>query len=127
MNLVEMENVGVADYYLELSKFIHDFVNRNYPLTIDDMKGIVNDVETENIKYRNEILKVMNAALEIILMRKTNENLEFIKNTNNGIYLRPVDIKTQQEEIYNYSQQILETLWIYKQSKEDNVGRKNNK
>ena len=127
MNLVEMENVGVADYYLELSKFIHDFVNRNYPLTIDDMKEIVNDVETENIKYRNEILNVMNAALEIILMRKTNENLEFIKNTNNGIYLRPVDIKTQQEEIYNYSQQILETLWIYKQSKEDNVGRKNNK
>ena len=127
MNLVEMENVGVADYYLELSKFIHDFVNRNYPLTIDDMKGIVNDVETENIKYRNEILKVMNAALEIILMRKANENLEFIKNTNNGVYLRPVDIKTQQEEIYNYSQQILETLWIYKQSKEDNVGRKNNK
>ena len=117
MNIVEMEMFGVADYYLELSKFIHDFVNKNYPLNEDDMKAIINDVDTLNIKERNEVLKIMLDSMNTILLRKSKENLEFLKSCYQGIYVKPVNVEMLKEEIFNYSQEILENLWMYKQSK----------
>ena len=123
MNIVEMETIGVADYYLELSKFIHDFVNKNYPLTENDMRAIINDVETLNIKERNEVLKIMLDSMNTILLRKSKENLEFLKSCYQGIYVKPVNVEMQKEEIFNYSQEILENLWMYKQSK-NSIDRK---
>ena len=123
MNIIEMETLGVADYYLDLSKFIHNFVNKNYPLTEDDMRAIINDVETLNIKERNEILNVMLDSLNNILLRKAKENLDFIRATYQGKYIKPVNMEIQKEEIFKYSQEILENLWMYKQSKIDVDGR----
>ena len=123
MNIVEMEMIGVADYYLELSKFIHDFVNKNYPLNEDDMKAIINDVDTLNIKERNEVLKIMLDSMNTILLRKSKENLEFLKLCYQGIYVKPVNVEMQKEEIFNFSQEILENLWMYKQSK-NSIDRK---
>ena len=31
MNVKEMEENGTIDYYLELKKYISQFINRNYP------------------------------------------------------------------------------------------------
>lgn len=117
MNIVEMETLGVADYYLDLSKFIHNFVNKNYPLTEDDMRAIINDVETLNIRERNEILNVMLDSLNNILLRKAKENLDFIKATYQCKDVKPITMEMQREEIFKYSQEILENLWIYRQSK----------
>ena len=119
MNIVEMETLGVVDYYLELSKFIHDFVNKNYPLTEDDMRAIINDIDTLNIKERNEVLKVMLDSLNSILLRKAKENLDFIRACYQDVYIKPVNMEMQKEEIFKYSQEILESLWVYRQSKNE--------
>lgn len=41
-SIEEMEKLGIADYYLDLSKFLHNFINRNYPLTEEDIKAYIN-------------------------------------------------------------------------------------
>lgn len=37
----EMQQNGTADYYLELKKYINQFINKNYPLTQEDMQAIL--------------------------------------------------------------------------------------
>ena len=34
MNIREMEENGTIDYYLDLKKYINEFVNKNYPFII---------------------------------------------------------------------------------------------
>ena len=52
MDINEMEETGVYDYYDALNRWINYFVNRNYPLKEDDFRAIAQGNTTENITNR---------------------------------------------------------------------------
>lgn len=117
MSIEEMEKYGVIDYYLELKKYINLFLERNYPLTEEDMKAIVNDKETENIKTRNEVKKILTASLMISLEEQMNKNKIWLKELEKNPNLSPMTEDEEQKIIFNIKQQMLSTLWEYKQHK----------
>lgn len=123
-NIDEMEELGIIDYYLALSKYIILFVNRNYPLNRDDMNAIVNNQTTCNIDRRNEILNVMNGSMEDILREVASENKRKIELWEKGIYSRATTIEEQERQIFNYIQRILEDLYNYQNGINKGVGRK---
>lgn len=117
MTIEEMEKYGVIDYYLELKKYINLFLERNYPLTEEDMKAIVNDKETENIKTRNEVKKILTASLMISLEEQMNKNKLWLKELEKNPNLIAMTADEEQKLIFNIKQQMLSTLWEYKQHK----------
>ena len=38
INYEVLESMGLLDYYFDLSKFIHNFINKNYPLNEEDIR-----------------------------------------------------------------------------------------
>lgn len=59
INIEELESLGVANTYFSLLTFINGFVNKNFPLTRDDMIAITNDKITNNLIDRNFTKKIM--------------------------------------------------------------------
>jgi len=115
MNLEQMEKLGIADYYLDISKFIHNFVNKNYPLTQKDMTAITLGETTENIQYRNEITSLLSNELSIFLIKKIEENSQFIKKIQNGINVKAQTIDEYKKEVFEFEQNLLQILWNYNQ------------
>ena len=46
MDIKEMEENGTIDYYLDLKKYINEFVNKNYPLSQEDLRSILENTPT---------------------------------------------------------------------------------
>ena len=46
MDIKEMEESGVYDYYDKLNKWMNHFVNRNYPLSKEDLIALTNGETT---------------------------------------------------------------------------------
>ena len=79
-SIEEMEKLGIADYYLDLSKFLHNFINRNYPLTEEDIKALANNGKTLNITTRKELMTIMNDKLSSILEEQALINQKFLND-----------------------------------------------
>lgn len=125
MDINKMEELGVSEYYLDLSKYIYNFVDRNYPLTKEDMRALMPNTKTaeidgeikviseepivltENLKHRNEITNLMKQRLQEILKEKAEENFKGIKVEN---------IDEYKQNIFNYEQRLLEDVWEYRRA-----------
>lgn len=123
-DIKQMESLGVADIYLSLLTFIKNFINKNYPLTPEDMQAIVNEKITDNIIKRNEAMHIMkNSAIQIIEAEKA-DNQEYIKSISSNSNCKALTVEELQQKIFNYKEQILESLWLYQHQNEDNEQHK---
>lgn len=121
MSIDEMEEYGVSDYYLELKKFINEFINKNYSLTKEDMRAILEGKTTLNIESRrnteNTLLNSMNIALQELI----NNNEKFLDKLQSGENVKPIYQQLQNEIIFNIKQKMLEDLWNYNEAKANDI------
>lgn len=118
IDIKRMEELGIADYYLDLSKFIHNFINKNYPLDEEDIRALANDKETPNILTRKELSEVMNNKLSEILEYQAIKNQQFLKDLEQGKPVVAINIEQYKKEIFDYTQSLLEALYNYNIQKE---------
>ncbi len=119
MDIKEMKENGTIDYYLDLKKYIEEFVNRNYPLSKEDFHSISKDVPTENVIQRQETLRILNEAMKEVLTKVADRNGKIINRANEGIYTE-FSTNDFKQEIYQMKQEMLEKLWEA-QHKEEQV------
>lgn len=121
MDIKEMKENGTIDYYLDLKKYIEEFVNRNYPLSKEDFHSISKDVPTENVIQRQETLRILNEAMKEVLTKVADRNGKIINRANEGIYTE-FSTNDFKQEIYQMKQEMLEKLWEA-QHKEEQEGQ----
>lgn len=110
MNIKEMEENGTIDYYLDLKKYINEFVNKNYPLSQEDLRSILENTPTENVVQRQETYKILNEALEEVLTNVAHRNAQIINGANEGKYTE-FSTNDFKQEIFQMKQEMLEKLW----------------
>lgn len=110
MDIKEMEENGTVDYYLELKKYINYFVNKNYPLSKEDLHSILEDAPTDNVIKRQETYKILNDAMETALTNVENRNTQIV----DGAYQQNYTAYTNQnfeQELFEIKQEMLGKLW----------------
>lgn len=110
MNITEMEENGTIDYYLKLKEFIQKFLDRNYPLSQEDMKATLKNVLTDNIKQRQEAYRILNEEMEEILNNVADKNMKMIEEAKHGHYSN-YTIQDYKKDIFEFQQRMLEKLW----------------
>lgn len=110
MDINEMEETGVYDYYDALNRWINYFVNRNYPLTEDDFRAIAQGNITENITNREKVVSILKNELENQLSKQQEINANMLKDMENGTYT-PYDTDCLNRDIEKMQQEMLEKLW----------------
>ena len=110
MDINEMEETGVYDYYDALNIWINYFVNRNYPLTEDDFRAIAQGNTTENITNREKVVSILKNELENQLSKQQEINANMLKDMENGTYT-PYDTDCLNRDIEKMQQEMLEKLW----------------
>ena len=113
INYEVLESMGLLDYYFDLSKFIHNFINKNYPLNEVDIRCLSADETTSNIEVRNEMFKVMNEELLRILEYQKRLNQKFMSDLENQKEVKPINIGEYNKEIFNYKEQLLKARYDY--------------
>lgn len=108
-----LESMGLLDYYFDLSKFIHNFINKNYPLNEEDIRCLSANETTPNIEMRNEMFKVMNEELLKILEYQKRLNQKFMIDLENQKEVKPINIGKYNKEIFNYKEQLLKARYEY--------------
>lgn len=110
MDIKEMEENGTIDYYLDLKKYINEFINKNYPLSQEDLHSILEDTPTENVIQRQETHKILNDAMKEVLTNAANKNAQMINEANEGNYTE-FSTNDFKQEIFQMKQEMLEKLW----------------
>lgn len=110
MDINEMEETGVYDYYDALNRWINYFVNRNYPLKEDDFRAIAQGNTTENITNREKVVSILKNELENQLSKQQEINANMLKDMENGTYT-PYDTDCLNRDIEKMQQEMLEKLW----------------
>ena len=110
MDTKEMEENGTIDYYLDLKKYINEFVNKNYPLSQDDLRSILQDNPTDNVLKRQETHDILNGAMEEVLTKVADRNAQIINGANEGNYTE-FSTNDFKQEIFQMKQEMLEKLW----------------
>lgn len=113
INYGVLESMGLLDYYFDLSKFIHNFINKNYPLNEEDIRCLSANKTTPNIEMRNEMFKVMNEELLRILEYQKRINQKFMIDLENQKEVKPINIEEYNKEIFNYKEQLLKARYEY--------------
>lgn len=113
INYEVLESMGLLDYYFDLSKFIHNFINKNYPLNEEDIRCLSANETTPNIEMRNEMFKVMNEELLRILEYQKRLNQKFMIDLENQKEVKPINIGEYNKEIFNYKEQLLKARYEY--------------
>lgn len=119
-----MEQLGVIDYYLTLTQYISNFVNKNYPVTMEDMAAIISDKDNDNTIKRKEVFSILKKSMFRILRSEADDNRKRIEAWSNGIYIPAVTVEEQNKKISLFVQIMLEDLWNY-QYGVDNVVENN--
>lgn len=125
MDLDQMKQLGVENYYLDLTKYMSEFMDKNYPLTKEDMKAILNNQTTPNTENRQNIDRVMKAEIQKIIEKQAEENQQRIEALENGQDIEPFNIEIYKKQIFDYQQQLLEALYEYKNTKVSGLGSEN--
>lgn len=107
INYEVLESMGLLNYYFDLSKFIHNFINKNYPLNEEDIRCLSANKTTPNIEMRNEMFKVMNEELLRILEYQKRLNQKFMIDLENQKEVKPINIEEYNKEMFNYKEQLL--------------------
>ena len=105
-----MEENGTIDYYLDLKKYINEFVNNNYPLSQEDLRSILENAPTENVVQRQETHRILNEAMEKVLSNVADRNAQIINEANEGNYTE-FSTNDFKQEIFQMKQEMLEKLW----------------
>lgn len=113
INYEVLESMGLLNYYFDLSKFIHNFINKNYPLNEEDIRCLSANKTTPNIEMRNEMFKVMNEELLRILEYQKRLNQKFMIDLENQKEVKPINIEEYNKEIFNYKEQLLKARYEY--------------
>lgn len=113
INYEDLESMGLLDYYFDLSKFIHNFINKNYPLNEEDIRCLSANEITSNIEVRNKMFKVMNEELLRILEYQKRLNQKFMSDLENQREVKPINIGEYNKEIFNYKEQLLKARYDY--------------
>ncbi len=113
INYEVLESMGLLDYYFDLSKFTHNFINKNYPLNEVDIRCLSANETTSNIEVRNEMFKVMNEELLRILEYQKRLNQKFMSDLENQKEVKPINIGEYNKEIFNYKEQLLKARYDY--------------
>lgn len=116
VDIKQMEDLGVADYYLRLIEYANEFINRNYPLTTEDIRAIVFGKTTDNVDKRNALDNIMKSEIKKIIETQIEKNTKFVEAIQNGEQVIPESIEIYNQNIFNYQQQILERVWEYRNS-----------
>ncbi len=124
IDIKRMEELGIADYYLDLNKFIHNFINKNYPLDEEDIRALANDKETPNILTRKELSEVMNNKLSEILEYQAIKNQQFLKDLEQGKPVVAINIEQYKKEIFDYTQSLLEALYNYNNTQKEGTKKR---
>lgn len=124
LSIEEMEQLGVIDYYLTLTHYISNFVNINYPVTMEDMAVIISDKDNDNTIKRKEVFSILKKSMFRILRSEADDNRKRIEAWSNGIYIPAVTVEEQNKKISLFVQIMLEDLWNY-QYGVDNVVENN--
>lgn len=124
IDIKRMEELGIADYYLDLNKFIHNFINKNYPLDEEDIRELANDKETPNILTRKELSEVMNNKLSEILEYQAIKNQQFLKDLEQGKPVVAINIEQYKKEIFDYTQSLLEALYNYNNTQKEGTKKR---
>ena len=110
MNIKEMEENGTIDYYLDLKKYINEFVNSNYPLSQEDLRSILENTPTDNVVQRQETHRILNKVMEEVLTNAADRNAQIINGANEGNYTE-FSIQDFKQELFQMKQEMLEKLW----------------
>ena len=111
-NISQMEAGGVFDYWNRLTIFIREFIDRNYPLSKQDMKSIMDDNLTEDVIRRQRAMKAMQDKLHEIVAREFKANKHNIDQFTGKPDFRQVrETNTLDESLEAFKQEILEAHW----------------
>ena len=105
-DISQMETGGVFDYWNRLTIFIREFVERNYPLSKQDMKSITDDNFTDNVVRRQSATKAMQDKLHEIVAREFKSNKHKTEDFSQAQQSNGVD-----EKLVAFQQEILEAHW----------------
>ena len=126
MDINEMEKTGVIDYYLDLTRYIRDFLNRNYPLSKEDMIEFGKNIITDNLKKRGEVHKVLTEAMKVELAKMAEKNARMMELVKQGNYIN-YSVQDTQQDLFRMKQEMLAVLWRYQEeaSKGENSPNQN--
>lgn len=111
MDIKEMEESGVYDYYDKLNKWMNYFVNRNYPLSKEDLIALTNGETTENIINRNKVYDILKSELDKQLIMQQGKNAEMLRQMEEDKIYTPYTIEDLNNDIEQMQQEMLEQLY----------------
>lgn len=111
MDIKEMEESGVYDYYDKLNKWMNHFVNRNYPLSKEDLIALTNGETTENIINRNKVFDILKSELDKQLITQQGKNAEILRQMEEDKIYTPYTIDDLNNDIEQMQQEMLEQLY----------------
>lgn len=111
MDIKEMEESGVYDYYDKLNKWMNHFVNRNYPLSKEDLIALTNGETTENIINRNKVYDILKSELDKQLITQQGKNAEMLRQMEEDKIYTPYTIEDLNNDIEQMQQEMLEQLY----------------
>ena len=108
--------------YFDLTKFGHNFINKNYPLSKEDFECLASkrkdedsQIElTDNLKNRQELDVIIKSEIKNILEKQAQENIQFLKDLEGKKDVKAINIEQYKQQILNYEQQILEKVWQFR-------------
>lgn len=109
-----MEEWGVFDYYSLLTSYIGRFLERNHPITNQDIMAILKGEQTNNIVLRQKLLSAMQDKLDSIIQAEARANMEMVnslKNNPETVALNKDFVAERNEKINRYKDDILEVRW----------------
>ena len=110
MDVEKLEQQGTIDYWLELTTYIREFVDRNYPLTQKDLKSIVDDNPTDIVLRRNEVCNILKSAMQMALEKEALITKKIMEKAQNGEYTS-YSLSVAQQVIFEMKQFMLQQLW----------------
>ena len=111
MDIKEMEESGVYDYYDKLNKWMNHFVNHNYPLSKEDLIALTNGETTENIINRNKVYDILKSELDKQLITQQGKNAEMLRQMEEDKIYTPYTIDDLNNDIEQMQQKMLEQLY----------------
>lgn len=90
---------------------MNHFVNRNYPLSKEDLIALTNGETTENIINRNKVYDILKSELDKQLITQQGKNAEMLRQMEEDKIYTPYTIEDLNNDIEQMQQEMLEQLY----------------
>ena len=107
----EMEQNGVADYWISLKDWSREFWMRNYPYNFgkDELSALMNDQVDEMVLLRNRALAIMSEEIEKIVAEQEAKTKDSSESTI--LKQEPFSISDQEKLIMKMKERIIARLY----------------